>query len=612
MFAVSLLQSQGAASQSDTSARLLPIIMVRSSAMGQPGQVIYQVDSNALRQKPQADLGEVLTWHSPVFIRRFGPGNLSLASIRGTGSAHTQVVWEGLPLNSLLLGQFDLSQVAASEVDRLEVLPGAQTSAVGLGSVGGLIKMGSTELQPGQWRLATGLGSFGSWSASGSAQYRTGAVAHRTRTAWLTARNDFPYFNANLERVRNPNGNQQDYSLMHDLQYQVSQHKLGLHVWWQDRQRQIQPPITVPDSREALRSRALRSVLSWQRKGLWEWEGRIGLNLERLNYEHPDAGIADRSQINSQTGQLRLARRIGQHRWEADLMHLWGVGQSPAFADRETQHRTQLVSNWLMQWHPKLALMASLGLVQADGDFSPPLPSLSAEWEARPWLLIRARAGRNLRIQTLNERYWANNALMPESGWQAESGFALQTSRSAAWLARCHTSFFANRIQNWILWRPGAPSWRPENIPLVLSRGLQLDVLLAYRPMAIRPTFHLIYTYTKATYQAKDSPATLGHQLIFIPEHQLKTSCQITHRRWEIGTQWQWVSPRYMDAGHTAYLRGFVIGRVQAAFHWQQKPFRVALRLAIDNLLGYHYQTVPFYAMPGRNWQLTLMLTPNQ
>ena len=70
------------------------------------GASVLNLDSTLERYQGQ-DLASLLSQETHVRIRNYGA--LSSSSIRGAGAAHTQVVWNGLFLNSPMNGLYDLS-----------------------------------------------------------------------------------------------------------------------------------------------------------------------------------------------------------------------------------------------------------------------------------------------------------------------------------------------------------------------------------------------------------------------------------------------------------------------------------------------------------------------
>ena len=52
-------------------------------------------------------LSDLLRQNGQIFVKEYGA--LSSSFFRGTSAAHTQLLWNGIPLNSLSTGQVDLA-----------------------------------------------------------------------------------------------------------------------------------------------------------------------------------------------------------------------------------------------------------------------------------------------------------------------------------------------------------------------------------------------------------------------------------------------------------------------------------------------------------------------
>ncbi|MDR7499421.1 MAG: TonB-dependent receptor [Armatimonadota bacterium] len=75
-------------------------------------------------------------------VRAYGGyGSLAEASLRGFGPGQVLVLVDGVPVNSIALGQADLSTVSAAGVERIEILRGAFGAIAGSGAVGGVINI---------------------------------------------------------------------------------------------------------------------------------------------------------------------------------------------------------------------------------------------------------------------------------------------------------------------------------------------------------------------------------------------------------------------------------------------------------------------------------------
>ncbi len=70
-----------------------------------------------------------------------GPGNLATVQMRGTKSNHTMVLIDGVIANSPTSGLFDFGGLSADNIDRIEILRGAQSMLYGSDAMGGVINI---------------------------------------------------------------------------------------------------------------------------------------------------------------------------------------------------------------------------------------------------------------------------------------------------------------------------------------------------------------------------------------------------------------------------------------------------------------------------------------
>jgi iron complex outermembrane receptor protein len=173
---------------------LMPEVVIRG-LLHQPftaGVKRQQLDSLSLQLRQGQSLANLLQELSPLYIREYGPGQLSTISFRGTSSSHTAVLWNGLNINSPTLGQTDFSQIPAFALENVQVQYGSSSSLYGSAALGGSIQL---QTQPRQWqpgvraRLRQEAGSFGS--------YFTGLGGQWTNQQWQTD------IRANLQRTMN-------------------------------------------------------------------------------------------------------------------------------------------------------------------------------------------------------------------------------------------------------------------------------------------------------------------------------------------------------------------------------------------------------------------------
>src|SRR5688572_3357267 len=99
------------------------------------------VDSVILSEHQNHTLSEVLAQTTPIFIKSYGRGSMATASFRGTAPSHTQVLWNGMSINSPMLGMVDFSLIPVYFMDDLTLKHGVASTEDISGALGGSISM---------------------------------------------------------------------------------------------------------------------------------------------------------------------------------------------------------------------------------------------------------------------------------------------------------------------------------------------------------------------------------------------------------------------------------------------------------------------------------------
>src|SRR2546425_1791826 len=78
---------------------------------------------------------------SVMVTQNGGPGTLATVGIRGASTAQTLVLMDGAILNSPTAGQFDFANLTTDNIERIEILRGAQSMLWGSDAMGGVINI---------------------------------------------------------------------------------------------------------------------------------------------------------------------------------------------------------------------------------------------------------------------------------------------------------------------------------------------------------------------------------------------------------------------------------------------------------------------------------------
>ena len=135
-----------AAAQEERPAWSLPIEevpVVTRRTMKEIGVQRTQLDSTVLHDNISLSMADVLTQNANLFIKSYGRATLATAEFRGTSPSHTQVTWNGMRINSPMLGTVDFSMIPAFFIDAATLLHGASSIGVTGGALGGAVVLGT-------------------------------------------------------------------------------------------------------------------------------------------------------------------------------------------------------------------------------------------------------------------------------------------------------------------------------------------------------------------------------------------------------------------------------------------------------------------------------------
>ena len=70
-----------------------------------------QLDTTILHENIALSMADILTFNTSIFVKQYGRATLSTVAFRGTSPSHTQVTWNGMRINSPMLGMTDFSMI---------------------------------------------------------------------------------------------------------------------------------------------------------------------------------------------------------------------------------------------------------------------------------------------------------------------------------------------------------------------------------------------------------------------------------------------------------------------------------------------------------------------
>lgn len=586
---------------------------LRSNANGERQETW---DSTKLQTFAHDHIGTLLEQQSGVFVKNYGPGSIATLSTRGSSAGHTLVTWNGLPIQSPMLGLLDVSLLPAAFADDVSLRYGGNSSLWGSGAIGGVLAVQNRAVfrSPLQLRAQSGIGSFGRLDHSLGWQWGNEKFGTATTLLHQTADNDFTYLTANgtIEKTLTNSARKQQGLLQEFYWKPADNQQLALHIWLQNAHREI-PPTTVQARSEATQDDAsLRTALHWKRLGESSvWQARLGFFNEKIDYRDPQTGLIAISHFWTTIGDVE-----GQFQLRPDRRLSVGMTQTltRAFADEykapPTESRTAMFAS-LRQNFRNLEIQLTGRQELVDGNMLGFTPSLALSLPFGKHFSAHGKLSRNYRLPTLNDRFWrpgGNPDLLPESGWSQELGLYWQREIGTHRF-QYELTGFNRRIHEWVLWslRAGENFWSANNLAEVHSWGTEQRFTWHWHLSKMIIKLATGYDYTRSTNErAIENPKIeAGQQLIYVPVHQAFASLSLEAGKWQ-GS----FNHRLTSSVRTTStpLDGYHLGQLRLGRFIEKKPFSGSLFFQIDNLWDASYRVVERRPMPGRSFMLGIAL----
>ena len=121
------------------------IVVTANRLESEPGEVgssVTVITAEEIELKRKSSVAELLRSVPGVeIVRGGGPGQITSAFVRGGSSSQTLVLLDGVRLNAPTTGAFDFANLAADQIERIEIVRGPQSTVYGSEAVTGMISI---------------------------------------------------------------------------------------------------------------------------------------------------------------------------------------------------------------------------------------------------------------------------------------------------------------------------------------------------------------------------------------------------------------------------------------------------------------------------------------
>ena len=573
------------------------------------GASIQSLDSSLL-QYNSYDLAQLLASSSHIRIRNYGA--LATSSIRGAGAAHTQVVWNGLVLNSPMTGQYDLSLMPLFFAKNIQVQSGGLSSLLGDGAIGGSVHINNTlEFKQAQhYSLLKSWGSFDVYNLGAKASLSNNKTAFEIAIHQHSSKNNFRYTDPynTTETIKVSHADQFSRALQVSFSKKLSESfRTDFIYFYQEADRLIPPTLYEAFSTAEKEEKVHRYLLKTKFvKESIKWTSNTSFSSDRLIYIDSLKDINathNTEQYNfTQALEIKLNPR-NRFRIEQRALHQI-INSKSILGGDNNETRFAVAANYHHSYSNNLAFLLSSRQEFLENQTSPFLPSVGLTYNPAKIGIFECSLSRSYRNPSWNDRYWdpgGNPDLKPEDGLMLNVSY-LKSIKHKNLETDIKLATYYGKISDWIVWLPENGYWTPENLALVEQKGLELEtnISLLTKVGVFKFTNLGSLQFSTNLSERVTGDDALGKQLIYVPLLQLNESFSWSKNSWGFTMNYHYESRRFTADDHSSELSAYNIASLAIYKKMNLKYTMLDIGFRIDNLFSQEYQLVQGRPMPGR------------
>ena len=557
------------------------------------------IDRAEIERSGAADLVDVLARSPGVsFTRNGGPTGTSSIFLRGAEHRHTAVLIDGVRVDSQSTGGATLQAIPVSQIERIEILRGANAAIYGSDALAGVVQIFTKRGQTGFFpSLQISTSTYNTHEINTSLRGGNDTLDYALTVASAHSEG----FNAVPKGKPDPDGYHKKSSSMRLGLKLSDQHKLEFSTL-ENRQRSDYDDsfsLTQDDQNKILLQTA---GIHWKAQWNERWSTRAAYTRSTDRYEIGASGYKTQTQI--ETWWLHNELKWGASQIAMDVERREdSLTNSTTEPEQSRKHADAVALGYSLRLAPHTLQMHAR--LDADSEFGDQSSHVAAYgYDIRPGLRVSGSVGTAFRVPTLYQRFsiYGSPALKAETARNTELSLRAQKDTS-----RASVVIYRNDVENLIdyLSGPGAcingtgsyPGCY-SNVGLARLTGITLAGGTQVERMNLGASIDLMNPTNLKTDRLLARRAR--RQAVLTADRQLSG--------WHLGAEIQFVGSRFDDSGNTKKLAPYNLLNGSAS-----TPLGSDWRLMtrVGNLSDKKYQSVKDFSTAGRTLYLGLTWAPH-
>ncbi len=610
---------------------------------------LFNLTNERMKTMGVTDISDALHRLPGINIRDYGgAGGMKTVSVRGFGTTHTGVIYDGIVLSDCQSGKIDLSRYSLDNVGSLSLIVGdnsdifvpakasASAASIIISSMSVPGPMDSLWHVTGQMRF----GSFGTYNPyfkvgkSLTPKFSFSVIGEYTH-----AKNDYPF---TLENGKLVTRERRNNSMMNSWHGEINTRwrltpasMLDAKVYYYDNNRQLPGPVILynPVCHEKLRDRNFFGQLTYKNLSLskFSFQGLAKFNWDASLYHDEDGkypgGILDEDYFQREVYVSGSALYVPTDKLAFNY-------SADYFYNNLTTNQMEVVGPWrhsvLQSFTGKFQnswLLATArllwsiydngvkeGISSKDENKLSPSLSVSVQPMRNRLFFIRASYKNIFRMPTFNETYYfrmGSTSLKPEDTDQFNFGLTWQYN-STNWLNALVLTgdVYYNNVKDKIVALPtNMFIWTMTNMDKARAFGADVTASATFN-IARRQSLVFAGNYSWQRVQPRTSPTDPDYnkQVAYTPIHSGAASLSWENPWVDVVVHTTGASDRYGTSSNLPITRikGYMEMGAALIRSFKIKRNTIDLRFDLTNILDTQYEIVGNYPMPGRAWKFTV------
>lgn len=591
-------------SQNNTSIQLEELVIEKNKISKQSKSQHSLVLNDSLLENSIGTFTDFLQKNTTIYFKENGYGMVSSPSFRGTTAQQTSVLWNGIKINSALLGQTDFNSTAFKGYDNIVVKPGGGSVLYGSSAIGGTIHLNNqlTFNRITENEIQLNYGSFNTQGIHYKISTGFDKFAINAHFGYNKSDNDYEWIGKNRKNI---NGQFYNTDFGIEAAYKInSKNTVELYSATYQDERYF-ALLTPYETKTKYQNNSYRNLFKWHHKT------NSFLNTFHAAYMNEWFGYFDDITINSKSGgkahtlyfknesfynvlhNFKMSGFVEYQRTNGE-----GENSGLPFSTQEI-FAVSILGNFDFTNHLGIEVGAKNEVAK---DYENPFLFSAGFYFNSELYQLKINTSKNYRIPTFNDLYWqpgGNLNLKPETSYQ----FDINNNIKFKSLTFNFSTYYTT-IKNMIRWVPTSTGfWEANNADEVAIYGA--DVLFSANKNWNKHSVSLNsnYSYTKSIDKKTEK------QLTYTPVHKFNIQLCYTYKKFSIAPAFLYVGELFTTASNdpksalNAY--GIVDLDLQQKINIKNKPFLINLK--IKNAANTVYTNMPERLMPGRNYHIQLI-----